>query len=536
MKKIMGLFIVCTLVIAAITNPYFSNNYALEAQQLNELGLFDGTRSDDFTPDLESITTRHEAIKIIGTALQWTLDEAAKGPFLDVTDWAAPYVAKAYDLRITSGISITEFGGDREITHRELATWMLRSLGYNHREAWIKTSELSHLIGTEIDSTQLKQVMTRNDLVGMLYNFLKTGKRVNSDLTLMEELVLRNPELEFLALEFNLLPEKNEEDSLSEPLSETPSAKKSDLNLALLVDSSGIERSDFNKMAWEGILSFANAYNLDTDQFLLKQVGETENYKEPFESIAIHQTDLIISVGLLFYDTLNDYAARYPNNNFAIIDDYVERPNVTGVIFKEEEGAFLAGVAAGLKASQLGSKKVAFIGGMDFYQINLYNYGFTLGVQSIDPTIEVITQYAGTFADAALGRSMASDLYRDGVSVIFHAAGATGIGVINEAKRRATNGSNVWVIGSDVDQYNYGLYNENNSVVLTSMVKNVDVAVYKLCVLLNESKLSGGQIELGLKENGVGIAKANPNLNSDWLEQINHYRDKIINGEIEFNF
>ncbi len=165
--------------------------------------------------------------------------------------------------------------------------------------------------------------------------------------------------------------------------------------------------------------------------------------------------------------------------------------------------------------------------------IRKFHAGFVAGVHSVDPFIEVVSQYAGSFGDPGKGQQIASTMYEQGVDIIYHAAGGTGNGVINEAKNRVENGEKVWVIGVDKDQYEDGKLADGKSVVLTSMMKRVDVAAYNVIEAAVKGEFPGGKVTaLTLKDNGVGIPEENPNLSEDIIKVIESYKDKIINGEI----
>ncbi len=123
-------------------------------------------------------------------------------------------------------------------------------------------------------------------------------------------------------------------------------------------------------------------------------------------------------------------------------------------------------------------------------------------------------------------------MYDAGAYVVYHAAGGTGNGLFKEAKGRVANGEDVWAIGVDKDQYEDGVYEDGKSVVLTSMVKRVDVAAYTLAKEVAEDKFAGGLKVFSLANDGVGIPANNPNLKDDWTKQIEDYKAKIISGEV----
>ena len=152
---------------------------------------------------------------------------------------------------------------------------------------------------------------------------------------------------------------------------------------------------------------------------------------------------------------LKKLLTQRPDNKFALVDEVSELPNIASLMFKEQEGAFLAGVAA---ARMTKSDKIGFVGGMEIPVIERFEAGFVAGVAAVRPDIKVDIQYTGDFAKAELGKATANRMYSSGVDIIFHAAGGSGNGVFAEAKERKKADANayVWVIGVDSDQYEEG--------------------------------------------------------------------------------
>src|SRR5207245_4623481 len=168
-------------------------------------------------------------------------------------------------------------------------------------------------------------------------------------------------------------------------------------------------------------------------------------------------------------------------------------PNVRAVVFKENEGSMLAGALA---AEVTKTGKIGFVGGMQLPLIRKFEAGFRAGVRQVNPKLDVLVAYTGTFDDERKGIEVGHDLYRRGCDIVFHAAGLDGLGVIKAAQQAGK-----LVIGVDSDQSHVA-----PGTVLTSMVKHVDVAVYLAVKDVLEKKFSGGDIVLGLREGGVGLA------------------------------
>ncbi len=302
--------------------------------------------------------------------------------------------------------------------------------------------------------------------------------------------------------------------------------------VGFVTDTGGIDDKSFNQGTWEGVQKYAEENKWkEGRQYKYIQSNEEADYIPNLSAFGDDNYNIVIAAGFLFGDSMTEVAPQYPDTNFTIIDMVVAQPNVASVVFAEEQGSFLVGVAA---ARATKTKKVGFIGGVDFDLIRKFHAGFAAGVHSVDPTIEVIDQYAGDFGNPGLGQQIASTMYDQGVDVIYHAAGGTGNGAINEAKGRRENGEDVWVIGVDKDQYEDGKMADGKSAVLTSMMKRVDVAAYNMIQAAKDGKFPGGEIiALTLADDGVGIPEENPNLDKAVVKEIEDYKKKIVAGEIK---
>jgi len=272
---------------------------------------------------------------------------------------------------------------------------------------------------------------------------------------------------------------------------------------------------------------------LNEDYSFLQSISDAD-YIPNLSQFADQEVDLIVAAGFLFEKAIQEIATNYPDQKILFIDAVVDAPNVMNAVFAEHEGSFLVGVAAALKAQEAGKNMVGFVGGADFELIQRFEAGFEQGVKMVDPDMEIVIQYASGFDKAEEGQSLATKMFDDGCYVIYHAAGGTGNGVIKEAKDRATEGQDVWVIGVDKDQYEEGFYGDGSkSVILTSMLKAVDEAAYVAAKSVEDGTFQGGIHMFDLKANGVRIPEENPNLTDEWVQKINEFAEKIKNGEIE---
>ena len=175
---------------------------------------------------------------------------------------------------------------------------------------------------------------------------------------------------------------------------------------------------------------------------------------------------------------------------------------------------------------------------MEIPPVQKFNWGFQQGVAYANKNLATKISlkpenviYQGTFSDVAAGQQLAAQMYDRGVKVIFAAAGGVGVGVINEAKTRATKG--VWVVGVDSDQYGQGIYSGNKSIILTSALKRVESAAYDMIKAENDGKFPGGQtLVFDAKKNGVGIPATNPNLKPEVAKRVAEVLDQLKAGKI----
>src|SRR5881394_3436274 len=226
-----------------------------------------------------------------------------------------------------------------------------------------------------------------------------------------------------------------------------------------------------------------------------------EDYEPNLQLLVDQGSELVIAVGFMMEPAVRAASQHNPNARFLLIDSPVldargkptTVPNVRAVVFKEHEGSFLAGALAG---EMTRTQKIGFVGGMQLPLIRKFEAGFRAGVKQVNPKAEVLIAYTGTFDDEKKGVEVGQDIYGRGCDIVFHAAGLDGLGVIKAAQQ-----ANKLVIGVDSDQSHVAPKH-----VLTSMVKHADIAVYLAVKDVLDGKFAGGDVVLGLREDGVGLA------------------------------
>ena len=306
----------------------------------------------------------------------------------------------------------------------------------------------------------------------------------------------------------------------------------------LITDSTGVDDRSFNQGAYEGLERFVEE-NKDQGACNAEsiQASSEADYEPTLTSVSGKDNDLVVAAGITFEQAMSDVSRKFPDQKYLIIDTQIKLPNVVSADFAANEGSFLAGVAAAEHAKANGKDKVGFVGGMEIDVIKGFEAGYVQGVKAVDPDMKIDIKYVGNFTDATKGKTLATQMYKNGNYVIFIAAGGAGNGVINTAKELVQDqGEDVWVIGVDRDQYEDGMIDGDKSIILTSMVKRADVAAADVAKSVLDGTYEGGKtLVYDLSDGGVGLPEENPNLSDDIQKKVNDYKEKIINGEIKVN-
>ncbi|RUL55198.1 MULTISPECIES: BMP family protein [Lysinibacillus] len=306
-------------------------------------------------------------------------------------------------------------------------------------------------------------------------------------------------------------------------------------SVAMVTDTGGVDDRSFNQSTWEGIKAFGEENGLekgDGGYDYLTSAAESD-YVTNLNSLIRRDFDLVFAVGFALHGAVEEVADQQPDAQIAIIDEVVQgKDNVASIMFRANEASYLAGVAAALESK---SGKIGFIGGMEGAIIGGFQAGFEAGVAAVNPDIKVDVQYAGSFTDEALGRTIAKRMYDSGVDIIFHAAGGVGKGLFAEAVERKKKDpeANVWAIGVDRDQYDEGKVDDNTNITLTSVLKRVDVAAQEVAKQTMEGNFPGGElITYGLSDQGVDLADSRGAIAEDTLAKVEEYKQQIIDGTV----
>ncbi|CAN7147916.1 BMP family ABC transporter substrate-binding protein [Pararhizobium sp. LjRoot235] len=271
-------------------------------------------------------------------------------------------------------------------------------------------------------------------------------------------------------------------------------ALAADIKPAIIYDLGGKFDKSFNEAAFNGAEKFKSETGIEYREF---EIANDAQREQALRRFAGDGNNPIVMAGFSWAAALEKVAPEYPDIKFAIIDMVVDKPNVKSVVFKEQEGSYLVGVLAGMASK---TKTVSFIGGMDIPLIHKFACGYIGGAKSTGPDVKVLEAYTGTTPDAwndpVKGGEIAKSQFDQGSDVVYHAAGGTGVGVLQAA-------ADAGKLGIGVDSNQNGL---QPGKVLTSMLKRVDVAVYDAFSSAKDDKFAFGISNLGLKEDGVGYA------------------------------
>lgn len=303
--------------------------------------------------------------------------------------------------------------------------------------------------------------------------------------------------------------------------------------VTMITDTGGLGDKSFNDAAWEGLEAAQREYGFKLNNI---QSSTEDDYAPNIQSALEENPDLIVCVGFLMEQATVDAAAENPDVNFAIVDgvgdmDYdgaQDVDNLFGLKFKENEGSFLVGIAAGMATE---TNKIGYIGGEEYPSIIVFESGFIAGVKTANPEAEVYVQYANSFTDSGKGKEIAIAQNKQGADVIYHAAGGVGLGLFQAATE-----NNFWAIGVDKDQALTSKENAPN--ILCSMIKRVDTATYEAARSVVEGTFEGKVVTFGLSDDGVGVGNGDAelglgqNLTDEMIEEIEKYKTAIIEGAV----
>ncbi|UPV73530.1 BMP family protein [Halorussus limi] len=317
-------------------------------------------------------------------------------------------------------------------------------------------------------------------------------------------------------------------------------------NVGMVYATGGLGDNSFNDMAHKGVTKAEKEFSVKSKDTEPSSPSDVSALQKKLARSSNPDYELICCIGFVQRSKLQKNAEQFSDQKFMVVDATVEKDNVASYRFKEHQGSFQVGNLAGLltsrdfettataegkevTASTNGDLKVGFVGGKEVPLIKKFEAGFKAGVKHANSDVEVSSVYAGTWSDPGKGQSIANSMYENGADIVYHAAGGTGNGIFKAAQSKGR-----YAIGVDSDQ-SKSLPKYSN-VILASMVKYVNEAVYKSIERTINGNFDGGSVRrLGLEKNGVAAVYGNKigsKIPDSVKSELESSRKKIVNGDI----
>jgi len=291
------------------------------------------------------------------------------------------------------------------------------------------------------------------------------------------------------------------------------------LKVGIVYSIGGLGDKSFNDSAHRGMTMAEKELGIEFKGAEPASPAEDEQYLRQF---AENGYDLIIGVGFLMKSSLEKVASEFPETKFAIIDETSEAKNVASLVFSEDEGSFLVGALAAMMTK---TGTIGFVGGMDTPLIKKFEKGYTMGAQHVNPDVKVLVNYTGSFNDSVKGKETGLSQISANADVLYHAAGGCGMGVIEATKTKGK-----YAIGVDSNQDYVA-----EGTVLTSMMKNVDKAVYDVIESTQKGEFKAGVTRFGLADDGVGTTEfefTKDVIGEENIATLEKIKQEIIDGQI----
>ncbi|GAA0201420.1 BMP family protein [Haladaptatus pallidirubidus] len=324
------------------------------------------------------------------------------------------------------------------------------------------------------------------------------------------------------------------------------SSAESDVSVGMVYATGGLGDNSFNDMAHTGIQQAEQELGVSYKNVEPSSPSDVEGQQRRFAQSQNH--NLICCIGFVQTSGLVSNAQQFPDQNFMLVDSVAEKENgdliqnVSNYVFKEHQGSFQVGHLAGLltqqefsaadSATKSGETVVGFVGGEEVPLIKKFEAGYKAGVAHASEDVEVRTAYAGAFNDPVAGKEAAVSMYEDGADIVYHAAGGTGTGVFEAAQQKG-----LFAIGVDSDQSKAEGTAQFSNVILASMVKHVNEAVFQATKNVVDGNFKGGSVNnLGLETNGIEAvygADLGSEIPDDVKSKLEESRKAIVDGDIE---
>jgi len=310
-------------------------------------------------------------------------------------------------------------------------------------------------------------------------------------------------------------------------------------NVGMVYATGGLGDGSFNDQAQQGAFRARDELGVQIGETQPDEVAQFSTFQQQFAQSSDPTYELICCIGFLQTDALSATAEEYPDQNFMLVDSVVDASNVANYVFAEHEGSYLVGQMAGLLTTMdfsagagstaPDSSTVGFVGGVESDLIRKFQAGFEAGVAAANEDVEVLTNYTGSFNDPAAGKEAALAMYNNGADIVYHASGNTGTGVFQAAQEQGR-----FAIGVDRDQS--VTKDSFADVILASMVKRVDTAVFDAIESIVDDEFQGGNtVTLGLDAEGVAAvygSELGSELPQEVTDAVSSSRESIIAGDV----
>lgn len=308
-------------------------------------------------------------------------------------------------------------------------------------------------------------------------------------------------------------------------------APAGDFKIAIAYDLGGRGDGGFNDLAYAGAQKAADDLDGDVIEATARSEDTEADRTDRLKLMAEGGADAVVAVGFLYANALKEVAPQFPDTWFAIVDDdTVTADNVVSLMFAANEGSFLVGAAAALETK---TGKVGYIGGVNTPLLQEFEAGFTAGANAADPDVDVSSTYLTEppnfdgFNDPQRGGESANGMYDAGADIIFAAAGGSGQGVFESAQKKGT-----FAIGVDNDQYE-SVEPPLNDVIITSMLKKVDVGVHGFLTSVSDGSVEAGTSVYDLADDGVGYSTSGDKLSAETIAKLDEFAAQIKDGTIK---
>ena len=316
-----------------------------------------------------------------------------------------------------------------------------------------------------------------------------------------------------------------------------PAAQNPDFKACIVSDSGGFEDKSFNQTSYAGLENAAEALGVKTGEV---ESNSPNEFKDNIDAMVQQKCNSITTVGFLLGDATEAAAKKNPDIDFSIVDYGYEKPpkNLKGLLFNTAEPSFLAGyLAAGVSQSGI----VGTFGGAQIPSVTAFMDGFQLGIEKYNEDNDADVQLVGwdrqtqkgtftqDFESKTKGQNAAEEEITQGADIIFPVAGPAGLGALDAVQDQGLKA--IWV---DTDGCESAA--EYCDVLLTSVVKGMDVAVEDAITASVEGAFDSTPYTGTLENDGVGLAPFHEQeeaVPADLATKLDELRQQIIDGEIE---